>query len=931
MNPDILTVRGLRSRFGWAIALGLAMAAGLVGSIRAAPPDFAAAMADPPAPARILKIIHGWPDDPDAQDGLIRKLQRQGFGGVVCNVSFDQYLQSESKWEAFRRAVGHAKEAGMALWLYDERGYPSGNAGGLVLRDHPEWEARGWLAWDTECGPGPVELKRPPGDLVLAAAFPIRDGRIDLEGKVDLAPQVRKGAMRWEAPPGRWHAMVATIDRLYEGTHAEGNLFEKMPYVNLLMPEPTRRFLELTHQRYAEQVGADLGRIFVATFTDEPSLMSCYLKPMPWRPLPWAPSLPAEFRQRRGYPLDESVLPALIGNIGDRGARIRYDYWRTVGDLVSAHYFGQIQERCREWRIPSGGHLLAEESLVAHVPLYGDSFQCIRRLDAPSMDCLTSVPAEVPWLVARLAASAAELEEHPVVMCETSDHAQVWRGPEDRRPKRVVSEAEIHGTCNRLIVSGVNSITSYYSFTDMTDDALRRLNEWIGRCCAALAGGCQAADVALLYPIESVWPMFRPARQWANDAPGAAAIENIWRAAAESLYAAQREFTVVDSRALAEAAVEAGALVHGKLRWRVLALPGVDTLPEAAWTNLERFVRSGGAVIALGARPRNSETDFPSAKVQALGRELFGETTSMPSMRIHGRDGAAVFLPAGWEGLLPIVLNGLIEPDVAVHAPRSPVRVAHRRVNGRDVYFLINDSGKAWRGEATVSSRGPGERWDPGTGAIANTNLSQRVRLDLEPHGAVLLRYPSARTPNRLAPRGDTLPNLALRSIPQADPGMIQGEHVRTEIGADAARSTADRPVWRASSTLKKSQVDTFMFMRFSFPDTLDLEGAECLVLDAWVPEGQRTPTQLLVIVQEKGGGDFIASTGCMLGVSGPQRVWVPIRRLELAGWSPDSDGELDWKRVGEIRIGWGGYLGSEGERIEFSAARPRIGYRQGR
>ena len=76
---------------------------------------------------------------------LIERLQGQGFGGVVCNVSFDQYLESDAKWQAFTRAVGEAKKAGMALWLYDERGYPSGNAGGLVLRDHPEWEARGLL------------------------------------------------------------------------------------------------------------------------------------------------------------------------------------------------------------------------------------------------------------------------------------------------------------------------------------------------------------------------------------------------------------------------------------------------------------------------------------------------------------------------------------------------------------------------------------------------------------------------------------------------------------------------------------------------------------------------------------------------------------------------------------------------------------------
>ena len=111
--------------------------------------------AQPPADARILKIIHNWPDQPEAQDQLIGRLRAQGFGGVVCNVSFDQYLESDAKWLAFTRAVNEAKKAGMALWLYDERGYPSGNAGGITLRDHPEWEARGLLVADAESQGGP--------------------------------------------------------------------------------------------------------------------------------------------------------------------------------------------------------------------------------------------------------------------------------------------------------------------------------------------------------------------------------------------------------------------------------------------------------------------------------------------------------------------------------------------------------------------------------------------------------------------------------------------------------------------------------------------------------------------------------------------------------------------------------------------------------
>lgn len=909
-----------------ALCLVLTASAVRAASGTAAPPDFAARFASPPAESRILRIIHNWPDQPQAQDDLIQRLQRQGFGGVVCNVSFDQYLRSEAKWEAFTRAVREARRSGMALWLYDERGYPSGNAGGLVLREHPEWEARGLLVADTECSAGPVELNTPSGSLFLAAAFPLRDGRIDLADRVDLTAQIRDGRLRWTAPEGRWHVMILSESRLYEGTHAEGNLHEKMPYINLLMPEPTKRFLALTHQQYAERLGKDLGQTFVATFTDEPSLMSCYLRPMPWRPLPWAPNLPAEFKRRRGYSLDPSVVPALIGNAGPRGARVRYDFWLTVGELVSANFFGQIQDRCRSWNIPSGGHLLMEEGMVAQVPLYGDFFRCARRLDAPSIDCLTSLPPEVPWFIARLVASAAELEGRRIVMSETSDHSQVWRPPGDQRPKRVVSEAEIRGTCNRQIVSGVNAVTSYYSFTDLSDDALRRLNEWVGRCCASLGGGRQVADIALLYPVESLWPEFRPARQWANDSPGASAIENAWRAAADGLFTAQRDFTVVDSRTLAEAKVDAGALVHGQLRWRVLILPQTDTLPLAAWENLERFVRSGGAVVALGALPANSETDFPSSRVQALGRNIFGNVQAAPLVTAGGGGGAGIFLPAGSEAMLPMVLDGLLERDVTVHAPRSPVRATHRRIDGREVYLLINDSAKAWQGEVSLSAGGPGECWDPGAAAVARTTLGQRVSLDLQPYGAALLRYPAARLPERRAPRSGTLPNLVERALPEVKPALSHGEFVSAEVEPDISRSQPGRPAWRASARLTKSQVDTWTFVRFLFPEPLDLRGVDCLVFDAWIPAGQQTSAQLLAIVQEKGGGDFMAGTGCPLAAAGHHRLFVPLSRLQLAGWSRDGDGELDLRQVSEVRIGWGGYLGAEDERVEFSVALPQTG-----
>jgi hypothetical protein len=873
----------------------------------------------------MLKIIHSWPDPGEQQDALIVQLTRQGFGGVVCNVSFEHYLEGDAQWRAFTRAVRAAREAGMALWLYDERGYPSGNAGGIVLRDHPEWEARGLLVNNQEQGPGDADLAVPPGRLVLAAAFPVRDGILDLRRRENLESKVQAGRLRWTVPPGRWQVMAVTEHALYEGTHADGNLWQKMPYINLLQPEPTARFLEITHQRYAERLGPNLGKYFVATFTDEPSLMSLFLRPMPWRPLPWSANLPAEFRKRRGYPLDTTVIPSLIAETGSAGKRHRHDYWLTVGELVSEHFFGQIQRQCRAYGTQSGGHLLMEEGIVAHVPLYGDFFRCARRLDAPSIDCLTSLPPEVPWYIGRLLSSVADLEGRTHVMCETSDHGQVWRPSGDKRPVRVVTEAEIRGTANRLFVSGVNTLTSYYSFRDLPDDTLRRLNDWIGRCGLLLTGGHTVADVAIVYPVESLWTKFTPSRNWVSEAPAAGRIETVYRAAAEGLFQARRGFTFIDSRALREAKVQGSALVHGPLRWRAIVLPCVDTLPLAAWRNLARLVDAGGIVVALGTLPANSEAEFPAPRVQALARRLFEMAQTGPSLKSNAAGGGGIFLPAGSEGLLPLVLDGVLEPDVRVASLRAPIRVTHRHINDREVFFVINDSPEAWSGKISFSASGAGEHWEPGTGQRKDLDASEVV-LSLEPYGAALFRFADAVTPRRIPLAPGLLPNLTLHPIPVTQPSLAAGEFVRSTLEPDPARSQPGRPAWLAAGSLTKSHVDTFLFACFPFTPALDLREAACLAIDTWIPNQHKTSSQLLVILREAGGGDFIASTGLSLAVAGPAQALIPLHQFQLAGWSKDSDGQLDPALVSEIRIGWGGYLGTVGERVQFSVALPRRG-----
>ena len=55
---------------------------------------------------------------------------------MVCNVAFHGYMDSEENWKNLIAGVERCDKLGMVVWIYDEQGYPSGAAGGQVLREN---------------------------------------------------------------------------------------------------------------------------------------------------------------------------------------------------------------------------------------------------------------------------------------------------------------------------------------------------------------------------------------------------------------------------------------------------------------------------------------------------------------------------------------------------------------------------------------------------------------------------------------------------------------------------------------------------------------------------------------------------------------------------------------------------------------------------
>jgi hypothetical protein len=165
------------------------------------------------------------------------------------------------------------------------------------------------------------------------------------------------------------------------------------------------------------------------------------------------------------------------------------------------------------------------------------------------------------------------------------------------------------------------------------------------------------------------------------------------------------------------------------------------------------------------------------------------------------------------------------------------------------------------------------------------------------------------------------LTGLEAEELPTATgPNVGRGEFVDAKV--DAA---TDKGPWTAAGILRKGDVDTFLFLTFVGLQDVDLSGAEYLVFDLAVPTGQECGMRLLSILRDARGVEYLYDTQVSLDCPGKTRAYLPVKAFARAGWATNPEGTIDLSKVREIRIGWGGHKGREGERILFGTSAPKV------
>ncbi len=182
------------------------------------------------------------------RDSLLKQLQEikeRGMNQVIIHprLGLETPYLSEEWFEMVGFVVRAAEKSNMGLWIYDELNWPSGYAGGEVLRRNPE----------------------------LCAKHLVQTGN------------------GFETRNTSWKPAYSS-DR----------------YIDVLNPEAVNSFIEIVHEQYWHRFGDFFGSAILGFFTDEPGMYNNFAGLDPGS-IPWTDKLPAFFESRNGSSLESSL------------------------------------------------------------------------------------------------------------------------------------------------------------------------------------------------------------------------------------------------------------------------------------------------------------------------------------------------------------------------------------------------------------------------------------------------------------------------------------------------------------------------------------------------------------------------------------------------------------------------------------------------
>lgn len=633
--------------------------------------------------------MNGELTDSEIERQMYEAKYKAKFNGVavlpVGNTKPD--FLSPDFFKKYIKILETARALDVNVILYDDTGFPSGAAGGLLEVAYPNDTRKLLEKTDTiVSGKTVYTCSIPTGKLFATVAMNTKS----LE-RIDLAKFIKSDKLTWKVPSGEWRIMFFSL------VEAPGFTYKNVKNVDLLDPDAVSNFMKLTYDEYAKHFKEYFGNTIQLTFFDDVGMLK--------RETTWTGKFDEKFKEVNGF---EPTLyyPALWYDIGAETQAARVAFFNTRSELIAEGYMKKVTEWTKKYNLKNTGHP-PENYNRQPVNMSGDIFKFFRHTDIPLADQITKYGRGRDGF--KLMSSTSDLYDRPITATEIYGNFS----------EAVTDTAMLYRALMEMVTRGINYVVPHGMWYDTTRipipplvspdskklvAALPNYSDFVGRICYTLQGGRTVADIAILYPIASMQA------EYYFDAPNNKGLgwsypELDYLKIGDMLSNnIRRDFTFVhpeylasDKYSIKDATIHLNN-VENFQDYKLIIVPAGKTISLKTLQKIKQFYDVGGKVIFTALLPSKSAEIGKDNEVVEIISEMLGRTnTSAPKANING--GKAVFVQKVTTEVLAKTLSNFM-PNADVVFMDNPViksemgvfSYLHKVKYGRDIYYFANSS-----------------------------------------------------------------------------------------------------------------------------------------------------------------------------------------------------------------------------------------------
>ncbi|MBE5786495.1 MAG: hypothetical protein E7324_03030 [Clostridiales bacterium] len=517
----------------------------------------------------------------------IEQMKAMGLGGfhMHCRSGMSTEYLSDEFMDLVKACVEKARDEHMLAWLYDEDRWPSGAAGGIVTKD-PQYRAR-YLCLTPQASD--------EGQLIARYAIVL-----DENGCLKQYKLLSDGE---KAPDG------ALLRYAYLRLSGDDPWYNNQAYLDTLNPKAVKKFLEVTHERYAQYFEKDFGGVVPAIFTDEPQFTAKRTLTFPGENvdaiLPWTDDLEETYLTAYGESL-LAKLPEVLWELpDDRPSQTRYHYHDHITERFTQAFADQIGAWCEKHHIMLTGHMMEEPTLESQTRMLGEAMRSYRGFQLPGIDMLCD---RREFTTAKQAQSAAHQYGRPGVLSElygVTNWNYDFRGHKSQGDWQAalgvtvrvqhLSWVSMEGEAKRDYPACINYQSPWYKEYPYVEDYFARVN-------AALTRGKPHVKIGMIHPIESYWLRRGPLAQTEDRC---AEMDQRFQDATAWLLHGLMDFDYICESLLPAQCKQGGfPLQVGEMAYDAVIVPQMETIRSTTLDRLENFQAAGGQLIFMGEAPK---------------------------------------------------------------------------------------------------------------------------------------------------------------------------------------------------------------------------------------------------------------------------------------------------------------------------------------